>query len=117
MARCASCSRVFAENRCSAGGGIGWAACYAKGMTAGDASGRMMAATFRKLWRRLIFCTVLAVLCLGPAAAEEIFLTVTAMVDPVKINGSPWDGLPAVGGRIVVPTAGNAPDVAFCVVL
>jgi hypothetical protein len=57
---------------------------------------------------------VVAFLCAAPAAAQEIVLTVSIAVDPVKVNGSPWDGLPAVGGRIV---AGNGPDIAFCVVL
>jgi hypothetical protein len=108
---------AFAVNRCGSGGGIGGAACYANGMTAGDASGRMMAGAFGRIMLGLMCCAALAFQSLGPAAAEEIFLTVTAMVDPVKINGSPWDGLPAVGGRIVAPTATNAPDIAFCVVL
>jgi hypothetical protein len=67
--------------------------------------------------RRLVSCAALAVLCAAPAAAQEVVLTVTVTVDPVKTNGSPWDGLPAVGGRIIAPSASNAPDIAFCVVL
>ena len=38
-------------------------------------------------------------------------------VDPVKLNGSPWDGVPSVGGRILMPSDSNAPDIAVCIVL
>jgi hypothetical protein len=86
-------------------------------MMVGDASGWAMVGAFGKVvWRSICFAA-LAALLPGPAAAEEMFLTVTATVDPVKVNGSPWDGLPAVGGRIIAPNSSNAPDIAFCVVL
>jgi hypothetical protein len=64
---------------------------------------------------------ILALLCAGAAQAQEVaqgpVVSLTVTVDPVKVNGSPWDGLPSVGGRILFPGEGNAPDIAVCVVL
>jgi hypothetical protein len=77
----------------------------------------MMSSAFGKFMRRLVCCAILAVLSAGPVAAQEMVLSVTVTVDPVKTNGSPWDGLPAVGGRIIAPSASNLPDIAFCVLL
>jgi len=76
-----------------------------------------MYGAFGNLLRLAAYGTVLALLCATPAAAQEVVLTVSVTVDPVKLNGSPWDGLPAVGGRILAPSESNAPDIAFCVVL
>jgi hypothetical protein len=50
-------------------------------------------------------------------AAQELVVTISVSVDPIKLNGSPWDGLPSVGGRILMPSDSNAPDIAVCVVL
>ena len=50
------------------------------------------------------------------AAAEESVINLTVIADPVKANGSPWDGYPAVGGKIIVPETSNAPDIAVCLV-
>ena len=60
--------------------------------------------------------------CLSaPAGAQEHeperVVTLSVVVDPVKVNGSPWDGYPAVGGRIIIPGSSNKPDIAVCVVL
>jgi hypothetical protein len=62
-----------------------------------------------------IACT-LAFACSASAAAEEAVISLTVIADPVKANGSPWDGYPAVGGKIVVPETSNAPDIAVCLV-
>lgn len=62
-------------------------------------------------------CAVLLTLtCPGLAAAEEAVIAITVIADPVKANGSPWDGYPAVAGKIVAPDSSNAPDIAVCVV-
>ena len=60
-------------------------------------------------------CAV-AFACSASAAAEEPVINLTVIADPVKANGSPWDGYPAVGGKIVVPETSNAPDIAVCLV-
>jgi hypothetical protein len=61
-------------------------------------------------------CVLLAFACAASAAAEEAVITLTVIADPVKANGSPWDGYPAVGGKIIAPETSNAPDIAVCVV-
>lgn len=63
----------------------------------------------------------LLVCCLTTMAAaqedrQDLVVTLSVIVDPVKANGSPWDGYPAVGGRIIIPDSSNAPDIAVCVV-
>jgi hypothetical protein len=58
----------------------------------------------------------LVLACLAPAFAEDTVVKLSVTVDPVKANGSPWDGYPAVGGRLVIPDSSNAPDFAVCVV-
>jgi hypothetical protein len=68
------------------------------------------------LMRRVLSGAVLALFCAAPAIGEEIVINLTVTIDPVKASGSPWDGYPAVGGRIVVPDASNAPDFVVCVV-
>lgn len=57
-----------------------------------------------------------ALACAVPAAADEAVINLTVIADPVKANGSPWDGYPAVGGKIIVPETSNAPDIAVCLV-
>lgn len=55
-----------------------------------------------------------------PAIAEDpegLVVSLTVSIDPVKVNGSPWDGYPAVGGRVIMPDTSNAPDIAVCIVL
>lgn len=70
-----------------------------------------------KEFRYGLLCGALLVFGLaGAARAEETIVTITVDADPVKSNGSPWDGYPAVGGRIVVPEQSNAPDIGVCVV-
>ena len=68
--------------------------------------------------KRLLGGLFLALVCGVPAIAEDpgLVVNLTVNADPVKVNGSPWDGYPAVGGRIVVPDQSNAPDIAVCVV-
>jgi hypothetical protein len=66
--------------------------------------------------RRLACATLLALLCSAPALADDVVVKLAIEADPVKANGSPWDGYPAVGGRIVAPDSSNAPDIAVCVV-
>jgi hypothetical protein len=66
--------------------------------------------------RRLACATLLALLCGVPAFAEGVVIKLSIDTDPVKANGSPWDGYPAVGGKIVAPDSSNAPDIAVCVV-
>jgi hypothetical protein len=67
---------------------------------------------------RLFCCVVLALLGgMVLAAAEELVVSLSITVDPVKLNGSPWDGLPSIGGRILMPSDSNAPDIAVCIVL
>lgn len=79
-----------------------------------------MRAVIRSSVKRLCRGALLALLCGAPAvaqqAARDLVVTLTVSADPVKQNGSPWDGYPAVGGRILVPDASNAPDIAVCVV-
>jgi hypothetical protein len=66
--------------------------------------------------RRLACLALLALLWGVPAVAEDVVIKLTIDTDPVKANGSPWDGYPAVGGKIVAPDSSNAPDIAVCVV-
>ena len=61
-------------------------------------------------------CGALLALVATRSAAEDPVITITVSADPVKANGSPWDGYPAVGGKIVVPETSNAPDIAVCLV-
>jgi len=61
-------------------------------------------------------CGALLALVATRSAAEDTVITITVSADPVKANGSPWDGYPAVGGKIVVPETSNAPDIAVCLV-
>jgi hypothetical protein len=63
----------------------------------------------------LLCGALLALTCTG-LTAEEAVINLTVIADPVKANGSPWDGYPAVGGKIVVPEVSNAPDIAVCLV-
>lgn len=71
--------------------------------------------------KRVVCAAALALMGAVSAAAGEplrdLVVSLSITVDPVKLNGSPWDGLPAVEGRIVVPSDNNAPDIAVCVVL
>jgi hypothetical protein len=70
--------------------------------------------------KRLLFGVVLALLCGAPAVAEEpahdLVISLSVTIDPLKANGSPWDGYPAVAGRLIVPDPSNAPDIAVCLV-
>lgn len=66
--------------------------------------------------RRAFGGLALVLAWLAPALADDIVVTLSVVIDPVKANGSPWDGYPAVGGRIVIPDSSNAPDFAVCVV-
>jgi hypothetical protein len=68
-----------------------------------------------RLFKALLRGVLLSLACTG-LAAEEAVINLTVIADPVKANGSPWDGYPAVGGKIVVPEASNAPDIAVCLV-
>jgi hypothetical protein len=68
-----------------------------------------------RLFPALLGGVLLALACTG-LAAEEAVINLTVIADPVKANGSPWDGYPAVGGKIVVPETSNAPDIAVCLV-
>jgi hypothetical protein len=79
-----------------------------------------MGVAFEAIMRRAVFGAVLAFWA-APAVAQEpareLVVDLSVNVDPVKLNGSPWDGLPAIGGRILFPDENNAPDIAVCVVL
>lgn len=66
--------------------------------------------------RWLVCAALLALLCGGSARAADAVINLSIDADPVKANGSPWDGYPAVGGRIVAPDSSNAPDIAVCIV-
>ena len=66
--------------------------------------------------RRLACAALLAFACAAPAVADEVVIKLTIDADPVKANGSPWDGYPAVNGKIIAPDSSNAPDIAVCVV-
>lgn len=67
---------------------------------------------------RLFCCVVLALMGgMVSTGAQELVVSISIAVDPVKLNGSPWDGLPAVGGRLLMPSDSNAPDIAVCIVL
>jgi hypothetical protein len=65
---------------------------------------------------RLVCAALLALLCAASATAEDVVIKLGIDADPVKANGSPWDGYPAVGGKIVAPDSSNAPDIAVCLV-
>lgn len=60
-------------------------------------------------------CAILLAFACAASAGETV-ITLTVIADPVKANGSPWDGYPAVGGKIIAPETSNAPDIAVCVV-
>jgi hypothetical protein len=79
-----------------------------------------MGVAFESFVRRVVFGAVLvlwAVPAVAQDATRELVVDLSVTVDPVKLNGSPWDGLPAIGGRILFPDENNAPDIAVCVVL
>lgn len=82
--------------------------------------GNMRSACILRFVTHLLCGLVLAFPCGAPAVAEELGLDLVVSlslgVDPLKSNGSPWDGYPAVGGRIIVPDPSNAPDIAVCLV-
>jgi hypothetical protein len=65
---------------------------------------------------RLACAALLALLFSASATAGDTVIKLTIDADPVKANGSPWDGYPAVGGKIIAPDSSNAPDIAVCVV-
>src|SRR5262245_42266096 len=67
-----------------------------------EGCGRMRGG-FGESLKRLGCAALLALACTWPAAADEVVIKLTVDADPVKANGSPWDGYPAVGGRIVAP--------------
>jgi hypothetical protein len=71
---------------------------------------------FAKFLCAVACAVLLALACAASAGAEESVITLTVIADPVKVNGSPWDGYPAVGNRIIAPDSSNAPDIAVCVV-
>ena len=71
---------------------------------------------FAKFLCAVACAVLLALACAASAGAEETVITLTVIADPVKVNGSPWDGYPAVGNRIIAPDSSNAPDIAVCVV-
>jgi hypothetical protein len=81
---------------------------------------KAMSGAFGSLVTRAWCAALLACLCGAPAVAEEPendpVISLSLTVDPVKSNGSPWDGYPAVGGRLIVPDPSNAPDIAVCLV-
>lgn len=80
----------------------------------------MVLANFFRVMMRLLPGAAVALACWAATAQEagqDLVVNLTVTVDPVKANGSPWDGYPSVGGRIVVPHASNASDIAICVVL
>ncbi|MDQ8726989.1 hypothetical protein, partial [Bradyrhizobium sp. LHD-71] len=75
---------------------------------------------FRASLKPLFCAALLALTCGEPAvaqqSAQELIVNLSVTADPVKANGSPWDGYPAVGRRVVVPETSNAPDITVCVV-
>lgn len=79
--------------------------------------------SLRSLVKRVLYGAAAALACAMPAKAQEELadqgpvVSLTIIADPVKSNGQPWDGYPAVGGRVIVPDGSNAPDIAVCVVL
>jgi hypothetical protein len=64
-----------------------------------------------------LLCGALLALACASAVAGEAIINLTVIADPVKTNGSPWDGYPSVAGKIIAPDASNAPDIAVCVVM
>jgi len=65
----------------------------------------------------VLLCGALLALASASATAGEAIINLTVIADPVKSNGSPWDGYPSLGGKIIAPDSSNAPDIAVCVVM
>jgi hypothetical protein len=64
-----------------------------------------------------LLCGALLGLGSWAAVAEEAIIKLTVIADPVRTNGSPWDGYPSIDGKIIAPDSSNAPDIAVCVVM
>jgi hypothetical protein len=63
---------------------------------------------------RMVAAALLVLLSMGEVLAQGAVYDLTVKVDPVKINKSPWDGVPGLGTS---PVNINAqPDVAVCIV-
>jgi hypothetical protein len=70
----------------------------------------------KRLWVGVLVALLGAAPAIAEDPAQELVVNLAVNTDPVKGNGSPWDGYPAVDGRIIVPDPSNAPDIAVCVV-
>jgi hypothetical protein len=106
----------MADSPCAVSDCFASRAMAAKIAAVGGAGGRTVCAGLTRSLQRLACAALLALLSAPAAAAEDVVVRLSIEADPVKANGSPWDGYPAVGGKIVAPDSSNAPDIAVCVV-